>query len=520
MSKNLENKFYSILLLLTLLFLSLSISCGKVYVQKRELVSPDNTEQITGQSKYLKAHMYNGQVYILSDWIVDSANRIVFGSGELLDINRYVISEGQVSISLDSVAIFETNVNSVSGGIGALTILTGFSAAATVYCIANPKACFGSCPTFYAFDGKDDQLMAEGFSSSVAPALEKSDIDALYRAVPSGNVFKLTMTNEAPETHMVRYADILAVPHFEGNRVFVTEQGDYYQTNKIVEPTQCKAEEGDCLNELKSFDDNERKSLADSVYLGDKEEIELEFDPVSDGDYGLVISSRQSLMSTYLFYQALSYMGSRVGEYFAAMERLGNNSWGYAGGIGKVLGGVEVFLLDSLDNWQSAGKINETGPLATDTKIIPLPQIQTDKVRIKLRFTRGYIRLDYTALARLEKMIKPIRLHPSIVYRDNVVDEKTKSSLLDKSELLITMPGDVYTLDYQLPVNYQDYELFLESRGYYLEWMRDEWQVEENSELAMMMLFTPEQALRYLAPEFKQAEPYLEEMFWNSKYVK
>ncbi len=50
----------------------------------------------------------------------------------------------------------------------------------SVFCLANPKACFGSCPTFYAWNGKDMKLMAEGFSSSILRSYEKSDIDMLY----------------------------------------------------------------------------------------------------------------------------------------------------------------------------------------------------------------------------------------------------------------------------------------------------------------------------------------------------
>ena len=73
--------------------------------------------------------------------------------------------------------------SSTSSAVAGLTVLSVASAGMTVYCIANPKACFGSCPTFYAQDeAGQPMMMAEGFSASVSPTLEDTDLDALFRA--------------------------------------------------------------------------------------------------------------------------------------------------------------------------------------------------------------------------------------------------------------------------------------------------------------------------------------------------
>ena len=76
--------------------------------------------------------------------------------------------------------------------------------------------------------------------------------------------------------------------------------------------------------------------------------------------------------------------------------------------------------------------------------------------------------------------------------------------MLDSSNALTTFPGDEYTFVYDLPQDFGNYELFLESRGYYLEWMRQEWLREENQDLAAMMFADPQSPLRLLAPQFKQ----------------
>jgi hypothetical protein len=91
--------------------------------------------------------------------------------------------------------------------------------------------------------------------------------------------------------------------------------------------------------------------------------------------------------------------------------------------------------------------------------------------------------------------------------------------LLDSSRALTTYPGDEYTLVYELPQDFARYELFLESRGYYLEWMRQEWMAEESPAHVTMMVFDPKKALRELAPQFKKVEPIMESAFWSSRYV-
>lgn len=64
-----------------------------------------------------------------------------------------------------------------------------------------------------------------------------------------------------------------------------------------------------------------------------------------------------------------------------------------------------------------------------------------------------------------------------------------------------------------------DYDLFLDSRGYYLEWMRQEWLREQNPLAALRMLLDPARALRELAPAFKRIEPQAETLFWRSRYA-
>jgi hypothetical protein len=328
------------------------------------------------------------------------------------------------------------------------------------------------------------------------------------------------MTNEALETHVVRYANVLAVPRPENSRVFVTSQGDFWEGTQATSPTRALASEGDCAEELRAFDGTERFSTSDSVDLATRETIDLEFESVPEGRLGLVIAARQSLLTTYLFYQILSYMGESAGSYMAQMERGGEFVLERSQAIGQLLGGIEVQLKDDSGEWVTVGQVGETGPLATDTRVVPLPEWGNEHRTVRLRLTRGHWRLDYVALVQLGGQVEPLRLEPSLVMRDGGIDDSAQALLTDSTAPLVTFPGDEYTISYTLPEDFTRYELFLESRGYYLEWMRNEWLAEEDPARVAQVFMDPEGALRTLAPGFKRVEPVIEELFWKSRYVR
>jgi hypothetical protein len=495
------------------------IACAPTRV-RRTIVPPSEAATLDHKSPYLKAHLRSGYVYVLDSWAVDSSGTLVTGRGSLLTPNRTVESEGDVRLPVDSVALFETNLLERSGGVTALAVMTGITAGVTVACIANPKTCFGSCPTFYVQDDSGPYLHAEGFSASVAPALEAVDVDALYRAQVSGRDFRVHLRNEALETHVIRYVDLLALRRTTGARVFLTTDGEFRPATTLRRPSACGSADGDCLEAVASFDGRERTSLADSLDLATRETIDLEFDSVASGRLGLVITSRQSLMSTYLLYQTFAYLGTHASSALAALASGGQPGRERVDGVGRLLGRIEVLVPDSAGGWVPVGRAGETGPLAADTKLVRLPPTDQPRMRVRLQLTRGLWRIDYVALAQLGEPLEPIRLVPTRVERAGRSDSAARRALVDTSESLVTLPGDEYDLHYRLPARPEQYELFLESRGYYLEWMRQEWLAEENLGSAAQILFDPAGALRALAPAFKRQEPEMERRFWNSRYVR
>lgn len=493
--------------------LTLVLSC----VHRLERAVTADLTTVDHKARYLKAHMRNGDLYVLSEWHADEPRHRVTGRGEQLGADRAVIRSGTHDIAMADVALYETNEVALSPSIAAMAVVTGMSIALSVVCLANPKACFGSCPTFYAPAepgvAGGAALQAEGFSDAIAPSLERHDIDALWRSHVRDGHLTLRMTNEAYETHVVRRADVLAVPRPAGTRVVSTGE-TLWLVSRLTAPEVCRADEGDCTAQLAEVDGVERTSLSDPHDLAARETLELAFAP-GEGRAGVVIAARQSLVTTFLLYQGLSYLGTTAASWLASLERGSAISRGGGETLQQLVGGIEVQIARGA-GWDTVGEVYETGPIATDVHLVVLPA-EARGERVRLRLPRGGWRIDHVARVTLEHVVEPQRIAPRAI-RGTLGREYGAGRTPATRFPIVTQPGDAYELDYEIPRG--DVELFLDSRGYYLEWMRAEWLRDEQPLAALGLLLDPARALRDLAPAWKRMEPQAEELFWRSRYAR
>lgn len=474
---------------------------------------------------YLKAHLKNGDVCILRDsWIVDTITNVLTGTGTKYNFNRIKISEGSISIPIDSVAIFETNKkikNPEAGRIAALSILAGLDVIAGIICISNPKACFGSCPTFYINENDNFHYAdAEGFSNAISPSLEYYDIDALDNKPLFQNTFSITMKNEALETHCVNDVKLLAYPRKKGERVYQSPTNDFYLCENNYTLTEASANEGDITTLLKNEDRQERFSFSDENNLSSKEEIFLTFNNVKNADkLGLVLNFRQTLMTTYFIYSAMGYMGDEVGDIFAKMEINKETKEKLKGGIKKELGNIDIYLWNAQKNdWELQNGVYETGPIAFNRQFIPLDHLSSSsKIKLKLVMNKGLWRIDYVALTNIKDKVKPIEITPTNILNKGKVDNTALLEIKNPEKYLISMPGSEYKFNFTLPSADTDYELFLYSKGYYLEWMREHWLKDKDLLKLKQMVDNPKKYLMVEAKNYKRYETTMEHEFWNSK---
>ena len=483
---------------------------------RADFTSPQALGSLDREAPFLKCHLTDGGVVVLRDWSVEPSRAVVTGTGVRYGARRRVRAQGRLTVPLADVVLYETNSpESVRrDNLIFLGVASGASLAMTAVCLLNPKACFGSCPTFYVRRGDDWSLAAEGFSSSIARVLESTDVDALAVVDPPAGRFVLRMTNEALETHVVRSVRVLAAPRPEGVRVLRGADG-YRIARALAAPATCTASEGDCLATLATADGQERISPADPQDLGARETVELSF-AGAPGPLGIAIVARNSLLNTFVFYQVLSYMGRDAGRWMAGIETMGASRLHQLLRIGASLGDLEVEVLTAGRGWVQAGAYSEIGPIARETQLIVLPEDLPDgEVRVRLRLGQGSWRLDAVQLAALGPAVEPVALSPVRASRQGRDAPEVLAALGDPARTVVTYPGDLVALEYELPPGPQ--ELFLESRGYYYEWMRSEWLRDESPIDFARALADPEGLLRRLAPAYKRVEAQMDRIFWSTR---
>jgi hypothetical protein len=513
--------------LLLLATVTLFHACKTTSVNRNSYRSANALIHQTEQLKtkpFLKAHMKNGDVFILTEsWELDTAHLLVLGSGTRYDLNRAKVKEGMHRLPVDSVLIFETNdkiINSEDGRVAALSILTGLDVALGIFCLTNPKACFGSCPTFY-IENHDyiHHSDAEGFSNAISPSMEYSDIDALDNAPLISNTFVLRMKNEALETHCVKSLQLIAAPRAEGQRVFHARDNSFYRSNHLLVPSSVRHAEDDVTALFAKADREEWFSLADPQNMASKEELFFEFDAHDfEGSAGVLVHFRQTLMTTFLIYNAMGYMGDQVSDIFAAIEANSQTREQLNRGIHGELGEIDLFMWDEAKNgWIFQGGLYETGPIAINKQIVPLKnEISGQKIKLKFVLNKGLWRIDHVALANIAEKVEPIVLNPTLVKESGSESTSALAALISNERHLISMPGDVYSIFYELPDN-EDYELFLNSRGYYLQWMRESWLRDKDLLTLRQMIRKPAKYLKNQAANYKAYEKTMEEAFWGSR---
>jgi hypothetical protein len=459
---------------------------------------------------------------MLDSWVVEDSARRLVGSGSRYDAWRRATAAHEISIPVDSVALVETNSRDATVTLGLLGIgaFTTLGAVVSVACLSDPKSCFGSCPTFYVEGDDSTRVQAEGFSASVAKVLEARDVDALAQPAAHGRELAIHMRNEAWETHLIRRVSLLTVLKPSGGHVFAAGDSLFYPATDLRQPVACLSAEGDCSSMLAALDGVERSSTTDSSDLARRETLELTFADTPERA-GLVLTARNSLVTTFVFYQTMSYLGSHMGEMAATIERGTREAAESRLGMARVLGSIEVQLRDPAGSWRTVGTYGEAGPIASDTKVVPLPLSDSrggGPLHVRLRMARGSWRIDRISLAALGAPVVPARVRPSAAWRNGALDSATAATLSSSSGHVVSLPGDDYRVTFALPQPAETLEIFLESEGYYYEWMRREWLAEENLPMAALVLSNPSQGLRRLAPAYKAGEARMDSLFWDSRF--
>jgi hypothetical protein len=186
-------------------------------------------------------------------------------------------------------------------------------------------------------------------------------------------------------------------------------------------------------------------------------------------------------------------------------------------GVARELGGVEVFVSEDGAPWRHVGVFDEAGPIAADRQVIRIGWVDASELRVKLVMARGSWRIDEVRLVDVHGGGAPIEIPVDSVTSSTGADPLALARLRDPARHLVTAPGDVHRLWFTLPEG-GPYRLFLDTEGYYYEWMREPWLAEESVAATSTVLLQPREALRQMAAGFKRVEPEMERLFWESRF--
>jgi hypothetical protein len=488
-------------------------ACGCSTAWRGRLYAPPEYGSIDPFTPFLKAHTADGRVYVLDEWELREGT--LLGRGLTYDVHRALErGKGPLKIPLSDVKLVETNQPEtvVSAGLAVIGVVAGASLALTAFCLANTKACFGSCPTF-TVDGQDG-IVAEGFSESVARPLEATDVDALPESLGRGEKnLSLWLKNEALETHLLRKVRVLAVPRTEGERI-VRVGSAFHPMTAEAALASCRSAHGDCTPAVRAKDDAEYRVPTDEHDLAAPDVLELEFAAAGEGPKALVLRGRNSLVHTYVFYQLLAWLGVRADDWFHRLELEGTNAQSFIDRVVAPLStiGVEVW---GKNGWEKAGEYREVGPIALDEGGVALPDVGPGPVKVRLTMAQGAWKLDRVALAALGEARAAVPVDVARAERKGASREDVVAKLKGEGERLATYPGEAYRLGFDLPQG--PHQLFLESTGYYYEWVRDSWVGQRDEGKFFDAVLFPKDALKALAPGYKKLEPGIEQAFWQSR---
>ncbi|MFK7926614.1 MAG: hypothetical protein AB8H79_00380 [Myxococcota bacterium] len=476
---------------------------------------------LTTDAPFVKLHLVDGSVAVYgAKWTQTDA--VFSGFGILYDDQRAVVKRGEVRVPMSAVALIETNtpakVNDPS--VALMGVATGASLAATGICVSTPKACFGSCPTFYTQTPDGVALQAEGFSAAVSPALEHADTDALFTAVATtGGPLTLSLTNEALETHHIRTVEVLAVPRSASGRAW--RSGDrYFAGSETVPPTSCESDTGPCLDAVLAVDDASWISPSDPEDLAAPANLVVTLPPpptTGANKGGVVVAARQGLVTTFVFYQALDWMGPSAGRLQAAVANGSTDTAERLNAASALLAQLHV-QAQTPDGWVDIGTFREVGPIAREVEVFALPDNAVEPVQVRLSGAAGSWRIDHIGRVSLDRPVRPVVLPISAVQdADGEPQTQVLERFLDPERFVVNNPGTRYDLVFDVPKTEQGWELFVRSQGYYTEWMREPWMQDSNPMALARLIRHPERSLRDLAAPYKALEPDAERLFWASR---
>lgn len=477
-----------------------------------------------------KLFTLDNTIYLFLNGFTKSETSI-FGEARTIKIDSKLPGLRKIQIPLDSILAMITYGETTSGTRLFGSFLLGITGPPLtflgIYCILCPKCCFGSCPTIYTYDGQNYNLEAELFSECISRQLENSDIDLLRQNIID-DTLKLKITNEALETHYINKFEIFTAEHPLGTKVFPSINDKLILVSNLSSAISAENKEGIDITGLLTYDDNkyyrsgiEKVSELKKGIVFDYIDIKLPSSP--NNSTKLIMKYRNTLLSTTLFYDVV--LGSQGVNGLNWTNRM-NEDAVYAAQFKMIYETFSGIKLSILKNgvWKSISKFKDVGPLNWKYLSAEIPQSNHKEQSIRLEFIPDNFMIDYIGFDSTN--LSDDKIETRIVYPSQIIDgsgaivnEASEFMQSDDKSYLKTDPGDSYYLKYFIPSKENiEQTTFINSKGYYNEWVRGNWIRNENKNYTFD-LYDIKGTLSYLADCWLENSTLLEEEFFNSRII-
>jgi hypothetical protein len=434
----------------------------------------------------IKAHLRDGSIALFRDGANVGATGIV-GNGKRFTPTLDSMAIDSLPLAdVVGVEAYEREIN--SGRTVVYSTITG--AAAAVGAAALALVIFGSCPTIYADSAGVQTLQAESFSYSIAPLLEKRDVDLLTVRPDARNVIRLDVRNEALETHYIDQLQLLEATHRTDELIAPVAKGRLAALRNIGQAASLIDSHGRNVSaELAATDGvlfeatGAVRAASDSTARTD-EFIDLTIPRpprrARRDSVAVLLHLRSSLLSTTIFYDhMLARHGARsldwVGRDLGRITTVAQVAKWYSDRFG-----LRVSVRED-GEWKQIVRLMDFGPAAWRTVVAMVPDRGgDDSLHVRLTFVADEFRIDQVAVSRDIRAVEPRTL--SIARVTNSAGQPrddARDALRDADERrLLTSPGDRLYAEFDAgpaPGAGRTRTYLLAATGYYVEWVRPAW---------------------------------------------
>ena len=522
MSKQIQLFLITILIPILVFYFSCYVLSTKV----QRLIPTPQTNRILSPTK---AHLIDGSLIIFRNGFNIGRDGIS-GTGLFYNPTRKYIRTVD-GITMDSVAFLEyyhaqADAKTILGGLLGPTVFLGGITNEKI-----KKAIFGSCPTIYSHDGENYSLKAECFSYSICPATEASDLDRIDGDISSENEFELKIKNEALETHYINQLQLCYVDHQSIYEAYPTIDQDVilFGPNNLVTLVQDKMD-NEITSLVSKIDTNwfrtDSSVLAQLTYKKVEDWIEVHFKkPEKTKKIVLALCIRNTLLNTILFYEVmLRSAGIHSLDWMAGEGLHPFYGWHFRKWYIDNFG-LKIQIWNG-QKFETIKWIGDCGPIAWRQVAISLNlNCDEENAKIRLVFLPDNWMFDWvgvSAIVEEKSIIHSLNCQVLKKIENNDINVSPDPIINADNEYLVTYPAEAYHAIFQVPKQKDNLNrtYFLKSKGYYIEWLRQEWFIPYNEDSLVQELKMDDETITKTARLWKSKKNDFEKDFFSSKISK